>query len=139
MTPEQELLFDEIHDAVHAMGMTEEEELYSAIREELTALRADIEHERLRLAACGVAAMSNTQETAANRLTPDHPCYSASYADVCRAVDREMALRARVALLEKENKILEKIARDTLGTLFAERYIRETRAALDAAKEEGDA
>jgi hypothetical protein len=45
------------------------------------------------------------------------------------------ALRARVAVLEKENKTLEKIARDTLGTLFAERYIRETRAALDAAKE----
>jgi hypothetical protein len=44
------------------------------------------------------------------------------------------ALRARLAVLGKENKILEKVARGCLGTLFAETYLRELRA-LDAAKE----
>ncbi|MFZ3043712.1 MAG: hypothetical protein WA058_01215 [Minisyncoccia bacterium] len=62
----------------------------------------DIEHERLRLAACGVAAMSNTQETVSNRLTSDHSCYSASYSDVCGAVDREMALRSRAEKAEAQ-------------------------------------
>lgn len=60
---------------------------------ELTRLREEVEHERFRLAACSVAAMSNTPDTVANRLDSNHPCYSASYADVCRAIDREMSLR----------------------------------------------
>ena len=38
-----------------------------------------------------------------------------------------IALLARVAVLEKENKILETIARGCLGTLFAETYLSELR------------
>jgi hypothetical protein len=53
----------------------------------------ELEVLRQQLAACGVAAMSNTKETAARRITPDSLYYSASYGDVCAAVDREMALR----------------------------------------------
>lgn len=56
-------------------------------------IKKDIEYERMRLAACGVAAMANTDETVKQRLTPDHVYYSASYGDVCKAVDREIKYR----------------------------------------------
>lgn len=66
------------------------------------ALRAALEIERLRLAACGVAALQNTESSARERIKPDNPYYSASYGDVCSAVDREMALRAALADAERE-------------------------------------
>jgi hypothetical protein len=53
----------------------------------------ELETERLRLAACGVAAMSNTKFTVLTRITDESPYYSASYGDVCRAVDREIRYR----------------------------------------------
>lgn len=52
-----------------------------------------LETERMRLAACGVAAMANTPGTASERIGPENPYYSASYGDVCRAVDGGIALR----------------------------------------------
>lgn len=61
---------------------------------EYERLREELKRERLRLSACGVAALANTPEDVAKyRFSPDNPYYSASYADVCAAVDREMALR----------------------------------------------
>lgn len=63
-------------------------------------LREELETERLRLAACGVAAMSNTESTVAQRIDRSNPYWSASYGDVCAAVDREMRLRERIATLE---------------------------------------
>lgn len=60
---------------------------------EIERLRAELETERMRLAGCGVAAMADTPETAAQRLTRDSPYWSASYGDVCRMVDRLMELR----------------------------------------------
>jgi predicted nucleic acid-binding Zn-ribbon protein len=57
--------------------------------------RKEVEAERMRLVACGVAAMQNTPELVKERIGPEHPYYSASYGDVCRAVDREIALRQR--------------------------------------------
>lgn len=71
---------------------------------ELDRLCAELETERTRLAACGVAAMANTPSTVAQRITRDNPYWSASYGDVCAAVDREMALRAEVARLTDEHK-----------------------------------
>jgi len=61
--------------------------------------RAELETERLRLAACGVVAMANTPESAARArdILPVH--FSASLQDVMRAVDREMDLRAEVERL----------------------------------------
>ena len=59
-------------------------------------LRAEVERLRMQLAACGVAAMGNTPETAAQRITRDNPYWSASYGDVCAAVDREMLLRGKL-------------------------------------------
>ena len=65
-------------------------------------VRDELEVERMRLSACGVAALENTAESAAKRIGPDNPYYSASYSDVCRAVDREMALRAERDALARE-------------------------------------
>jgi hypothetical protein len=53
-----------------------------------------LEFERMRLAACGTAAMCNTKKSARQqRIKKSNPYYSASYGDVCRAVDREMRYR----------------------------------------------
>ena len=70
--------------------------------EEIARLRAEVETERLRLAACGVAAMQNTVSSITQRLTRDNPYWSASYGDVCGAVDREMNLRDEVERLKTE-------------------------------------
>lgn len=56
--------------------------------------------ERMKLAGCGLAAMQNTRETIKDRIGSDNPYYSASYSDVCKAVDREIALRERLELVE---------------------------------------
>jgi hypothetical protein len=69
-------------------------EAFRTMEKSANQQETDLERERLRLAACGVAAMQNTPASVAERIGPGHPYYSASYGDVCRAVDREMALRA---------------------------------------------
>lgn len=66
---------------------------------QLATLTAEVERLRLQLAACTTAALGNTPERVAERLQPDHPYYSASYGDVCQAVDREIAHRAEVERL----------------------------------------
>lgn len=75
------------------------ETLYSEAMEQLRERSAELEQERMRLAACGVVALANTPESAA-RARDMAPAYrSASCGDVASAVDREMALRAE---LERE-------------------------------------
>lgn len=66
-------------------------------RAEAEAAKAELETWQMRLAACTTAALSNTPSSAAERIDASNPYYSASYGDVCAAVDREMALRAEVA------------------------------------------
>jgi len=72
--------------------------------QENAALREELETERMKLVACGVAAMSNTESTRAQRIGRDNPYWSASYGDVCAAVDREIALREDVKRLCVEIK-----------------------------------
>ena len=62
-------------------------------------LRAELETERIRLAACGVVALSNTPESAekARKMLPEYR--SGSCDDVARMVDQQMDLRAEVARL----------------------------------------
>ena len=62
----------------------------------------ELETLRMMLAACTTAAIGNTLSTVARRLQPGHPYYSASYRDVCDAVDREMALREELARLLRQ-------------------------------------
>ena len=72
-----------------------------ALRQEITAwsitaenLEAELERERIRLAACGVVAMSDTPDSAAKarQMLPEYE--SGSLDNVKRRVDECMALRA---------------------------------------------
>jgi hypothetical protein len=68
--------------------MTKNEAIQKAAR-----LEKDIEQLRVQLAGCGVAAMQNTERTIKARAKEGDYGYSASYSDVCKAVDREMRYR----------------------------------------------
>lgn len=71
-------------------------------RAESAALRAELEQERVKLAGCGVVAMSDTPESAARqRPKPGDYGWSASADDVARRVDECIALRERVARLRE--------------------------------------
>lgn len=61
--------------------------------------RAELERERLRLAACGAVAMSDTPESAAKNRDMHEDYKSASCDDVARRVDECIRLRADVARL----------------------------------------
>ena len=78
------------------LGRGEVYEAMNALHASHEALRAQVETLDLKLAACMTAALGNTPEAVAQRIPREHPYWSASYGDVCAAVDREMALRARV-------------------------------------------
>jgi hypothetical protein len=68
---------------------------------------------RMQLVACGVVAMSNTKETA-DKQRKMHPGYKSSSCDeVSNAVDREMALRLRLA--EAEKLLLDVVGLDPHG------------------------
>ena len=71
-------------------------------------LKDELETERMRLAGCGVAAMMNTRSSVKARIGRDNPYWSASYGDVCRAVDAEIELREEVARLNEEIEFLQK-------------------------------
>lgn len=67
---------------------------YADHASELAEAREQISTLTMQLAACGVGAMSNTEESKEkNRIAKDSPYYSASLQDVYNAVDREMSLR----------------------------------------------
>jgi hypothetical protein len=83
------------------------------LRADRDRLREEREVGEMQLAACMAAALGNTPETAAERIGPGHPYYSASYGDVCRAVDREMKLREEIAAKDAEIQRLK----DALGRL----------------------
>ena len=71
-----------------------------AASREIERLRAELDTERMRLAACGVVAMADTPESAAEARNM-HPDYrSASCDDVARRVDECIRLRAQVETLE---------------------------------------
>lgn len=66
------------------------DELSGTILARLDELFAEIEQLRVQLAGCGVAAMQNTAESIKERAVEGDYGYSASYSDVCKAVDREI-------------------------------------------------
>jgi hypothetical protein len=77
-------------------------ELVETLQQENATLRDELETERLRLAACSVAALGNTAARAGERIQPGHPYYSASYGDVCGAVDREIQYREENTTLKAQ-------------------------------------
>lgn len=85
----------------------------------------EIEQLRVQLAGCGVAAMQNTRDSIKDRIVAGDYGYSASYSDVCLAVDREIRYR----------EALEKLARlgngDNYGNSHGNRIAIEA-LSLDA-------
>lgn len=83
------------------------------------ALEDEVETLRLKLAACGVAALCNTRESACKqKVSKDSPYYSASYEDICDAVNREMDLREENEKLKaKLEKCKEQRNNQYIGTL----------------------
>ena len=71
------------------------------LTQENEELKQQLETEIMRLVACGVVALANTRESAARARTMSPKYSSASLADVCRAVDSEMAYERRLQDLEK--------------------------------------
>lgn len=70
-------------------------EVVSKLQEDKKKLRAENETLTMQLVACGVAAMCNTEESMAKQqIGKENPYWSASYGDVCSAIDREIKLRA---------------------------------------------
>jgi hypothetical protein len=68
----------------------------AALGEVITTIENELEDERMRHAACGVVAMSNTRESAAQQRQMLPKYRSASVQDVERAVDREMDYREKL-------------------------------------------
>ena len=70
---------------------------YDRLKQQLAAKDAELEVERLRLAACGVVALANTRDSANKARSMDPQYRSASLGDVERAVDAEMDYREQLA------------------------------------------
>jgi len=76
--------------------------LIAVLEKKVKKLGNEAEYERLRLAACGVAALQNTDETVKERITFENEYFSGSYQQVCDAVDREIKLITENASLKKQ-------------------------------------
>lgn len=99
------------NDALLACGHDYSDVLLDAANE-LISLRQQLETERMRLAACGVVALSNTPESAtkARDMAPEY--WSASCADVAGLVDSEMNLRQQLTASQaREAKLREALNR----------------------------
>ena len=87
-------------------------EYVEELQAEREKLRDELEKERMRLCACGVVAMSDT-ESSAKEARDMHPDYrSASCDDVARRVDECIALRAEVARLQSRLIVREHVCLD---------------------------
>lgn len=62
----------------------------------------DLENLRMQLVACMTASAQNTRTAIKDRIERGHPYWSQAYADVCAAIDREIALREEVEVLRNE-------------------------------------
>lgn len=92
----------------------------SKATKQVNKLIEEIEHLRVQLAGCGVAAMQNTAESIKDRAKEGDYGYSASYSDVCKAVDREIRYRnglhkiAHIPAFNSTEVEMQRIARETL-------------------------
>ena len=92
---------------------------------EVRRLREENERLRVQLAGCGVAAMQNTADSRAHRINRDDYGWSASYADVCSAVDREISLR-------EENERLRAVLESACEKMKQCRYVEARSDMLQA-------
>ena len=75
---------------------------HSCLYKKIAELENDLEIQRMRLAACGVVALANTEKTAKEQRVMHDDYKSASLSDVMSVVDSEMLLRKRITELEDE-------------------------------------
>jgi hypothetical protein len=101
------LKFGAINGNSFEVGVVEKQineaiEYIKALEKERDELRTEVERERIRLAACGVVALSNTPASAekARKMLPEYE--SASCNDVALAIDKQMALREEVEQLRAQ-------------------------------------
>jgi hypothetical protein len=87
---------------------------------ELLRVQQELETERMRLAACGVVAGSNTGDSAAINRQMNNEYRSGSLEEVCRAVDREMDLRDDLIRLQGELAEVKEKLHKTEGALLKE-------------------
>jgi len=80
------------------------------MNQKLAAAQEELERERMRLVACGVVAMANTPESAADARQIHEDYRSASLSDVERAVNAEMKLRTDLAAAQEALKAAEELA-----------------------------
>lgn len=78
---------------------------HASVLQERDALRTQVERLLVQLAGCGVAALQNTRDTAQERIDPGSYGWSASYRDVCAAVDREMDHREACEALQAKLRL----------------------------------
>ena len=128
---------EEVDELLDRLEAAEKERDWNAERledavEELTALRAELETERMRLAACGVVALSNTPDSAkqARDMLPEY--WSASCGDVARMVDENISLRARIEAAENDAAHQKALAASALRVAEGwERKCDELRAKIE--------
>ena len=79
------------------------------VEDRIFKLEADLERERLRLAACGVVALADTPESAAKARDMSPEYHSSSLNDVIRQIDALMELRAYLSQPEPEEPTEEEL------------------------------
>lgn len=72
------------------------------LQDAILQLEKSLETERMRLAACGVVALANTQKSAKKVREMKSEYNSASLENVCSAVDREMKYREALTQIREE-------------------------------------
>ena len=101
----------------HSQLSRDANDIISQLLSENEKLEEELEKERMRLAACGVAAMCNTEQLIKEqRITSDNQDYSASYKEVCDVVDREINLRTDLATVRADT--IEKVEEIIKGTPY---------------------
>lgn len=79
------------------------EQLEAVVAEHVAAIiaakDAELELQRMQMAGMMTVSMQNTETAIKDRITRDHPYWCQGYEDVCRAIDREMALRQELNAL----------------------------------------
>lgn len=149
--PEEQawLCADNISIALHAYCRNTKFKVFElqSLRDELAELKEENEKQRMQLVACGVAALCNTEESAAKqRINKSDPYWCASYGDVCNAVDREMKLRKErdhaLSELAACNALLNKLrdaAKDmwSRDSVLNRSILKVALDELDERKEEG--
>jgi len=109
---------------------------HGELQSDLASAQEELERERMRLVACGVVAMANTPESAADARQIHEDYRSASLSDVERAVNAEMKLRTELAAAQEE-LVRERMAQTNVEMAHAQEK-NELRQQLAAAQEDRD-